>query len=84
MFYNSPEKRLKGRQDETVVFEEGWMKDSLDRGWFCQVTMDNLCVEAFGTSKWAALRSARRFWQKANAKGYQDLHGYPRVVDCER
>lgn len=82
MFYESPEKRLHGRDNETIVFQEGWQKDSLDRGWFCKVTRNNLCVEAWASSKWGALRLARRFWRKADIKGYHELHGYPRVVDC--
>lgn len=81
--YYSPEKRLNSIDNETIVFEEGWMKNSLDRGWFCKVSMNNFCVEDFATTKRAALRLARRAWQKGNANKYQTLYGYPRVIPCE-
>lgn len=71
------------KQNETIVFEEGYTKDSLDRGFFCKVSKRGFCVEDFGTTKRSALRKARKAWIKLNAEGYQREFGYPRVVSCE-
>lgn len=77
--WESPEKRLKeDTSNETVVFEAGYLKDSTDRGWFCKVTMDKLCVEDFGITKRSALKKARKAWQRASEDRYKLLHGYPR------
>lgn len=69
--------------NETIVFEEGYLADSLERGFFCKVTRSGLCVEAFATSKRKALKLARKSWYKFNEEGYQREYGYPRVVNCE-
>lgn len=81
--YESPEKRILSGDNETIVFEEGWKKNSLDRGWFCRVSMNNFCVEDFATTKRGALRLARRAWRKSSMDKYQSLYGYPRVIPCE-
>jgi hypothetical protein len=80
----TPEKRILSKEEEIIIFQEGWPYESLDRGWFCKVTMDNICVEAFGPTKRAALKAARKFWNQVNRKNYQQNHGYPKIVPSEQ
>src|SRR5258705_8467771 len=81
--WKSPEKRVDDSHNETVTFEAGYLKNRTERGWFCTVTMNSLCVEDFGITKRSALKLTRRSWKKAYDKKEFELHGYPRVVDCE-
>lgn len=81
--FESPEKRVADRFEETIVFQAGYLKDSSDRGWFCKVVMNNLCVEDFGITKRSALRKTRKAWQNASGDRYQKLNGYPRVIPCD-
>lgn len=87
MYYERDEFRFTDerdtRQNEIIVFEEGYMANDLDKGFFCKITRNGLCVEDFAISKRKALRKARRAWQKFNEAGYQKEFGYPRVVSCE-
>lgn len=80
----SDEKRRPGDpENETIIFEAGYPTNSYVCGWFCQVSKNGVCVEAFAETKRVALRRARRAWRKTNERGYNDLHGYPRVISCE-
>lgn len=70
------ETRVEDVDNETVVFEAGWVYS--DRVWFCKVTKRELCVENYATTKRGALRLARRAWRKSKDKTDQDKFGYPR------
>lgn len=80
--WNFPEKRiLDDPSNETVIFEAGYKHHDSTRGYFCKVSMNGVCVEAFGFSKRDALKQARKAWRKEKEKRNQENYGYPRV--CE-
>lgn len=78
--FHSASYRENDPTNETVEFCYGWL--GLERGYFCRVSMDGLCVEHFAHTKRGSLRLARRAWRKNKDKSNQDMYGYPRI--CEK
>lgn len=75
------EGELRSDEIELIAVQEGWF--GLGKGFFCKISRNGLCVEAFGSTRRQALRHARKAWNKESLKRDQRLRGYPRVRDCE-
>lgn len=77
--WNFPEYRYTDdTRNETIVFEFGYRHHDSTSGYFCKVSMDGVCVEAFALTKRGALKIARKTWKKIKDQKELDKYGYPR------
>ncbi len=66
---------------ERITIQEGY-RGLFDHGYFCLLERDGLCIEDFGGTRGAALRHARKAWNKLYDDNIQKVYGYPKVKEC--